>query len=559
MLVATACNQQAKTNFPPAPIPNPTPTPTPSPSPTAQPALVKAYWIDKILDATQTQVSTQYMQYRPRQFNTGLSLIVDPAAQQEADFKLDDPGVYKGWDALIMPANGSYVAYTSSDDMLELYLNREAKVGLLWYGNPADRPSWMSDWQAGSTVKAGGKTYTVFLKNLPAGKNLLHGIDRKAGRIYTVLLAEKDGTPTPTPAVPSGHDLPRPNAYCPDWVAERYTVRLGGKVYPTWKPQIDPVYWCYFGNEHGSDPAQFPQIKALLDSGSLKIPFGNVEDAGNATPMCVSCHQQRLGKSVVKSPPQTFKLFALDDRQGHLWVVKFQLGSSNRARLCQRHHEYGVWAFDRSTGEMLAALQFAPDFGPALNASVGNNTYYKPDLCPDNLDIPMNGEVGRRRIPLISVNGYETWQPSFPRQLGFFGYGRAYNLDNPITRCSDERDAQGFYTCNQARKTSSAYNKGESRWFIIPGGDQPDGGFGIDASRAMATGNFCTNVLGTELRDCGAADAVPQYIKPGIRILHKDQFRWIPYDPWWVEYRPVPSGSVNFEGHNLENALRDPN
>ncbi|HEU4743166.1 MAG TPA: hypothetical protein VFS50_16335, partial [Meiothermus sp.] len=486
-----------------------------------------------------------------RQFNTGLSLIVDPVPQQEADFKLDDPGAYKGWDALIMPANGSYVAYTSSDNMLELYLNREARVGLVWYGNPADRPSWMGDWQQGSTVKAGGKTYTVFLKNLPAGKNLLRGIDRKAGRIYTVLLAEKDGTPSPTPATPSGQPVPQPNTTCPDWVHDQYVVQgHDGKMYRTWHPQIDPVYWCYFGHEHGSDPSQLPALKAAMDRGDLRAAFGYVST-----------------KAQKDEVHQGFKLFAYDDRQGRNWLIQFHIGTGGRGRLCTEFHEYNVWAVDSKTGELLADLHFMTDTGPALNASAfddpstplrneANDTFYAPADCPDNWKPNLDGNVGRRRIPQINRNGYETWQPSLPSQLGLFG-GRGYNTDNPQTRCSTSVDAQNRPTCDQMIRSPSDYDWGENRWFIIA--DGANIGFGIDASKALATGVFYTDTSGTKLASSGDPNAVRQYIKPGLFVRHLTEDRWIPYDGWWVEYKPVPPNAVNFESHNLEHSLQVPN
>ncbi|RIH87421.1 hypothetical protein Mlute_00977 [Meiothermus luteus] len=42
---------------------------------------------------------------------------------------------------------------------------------------------------------------------------------------------------------------------CPEWVHNRHTVRgPDGEFYPTWHPQVDPEYGCYFDHEHGDDP-----------------------------------------------------------------------------------------------------------------------------------------------------------------------------------------------------------------------------------------------------------------------------------------------------------------
>lgn len=42
---------------------------------------------------------------------------------------------------------------------------------------------------------------------------------------------------------------------CPNWVHARYvTIGPDGKTYPTWHPQVDPVYHCMFDHDHGDDP-----------------------------------------------------------------------------------------------------------------------------------------------------------------------------------------------------------------------------------------------------------------------------------------------------------------
>src|SRR5262245_1059193 len=63
-------------------------------------------------------------------------------------------------------------------------------------------------------------------------------------------------TPTPTAALPG-----QP---CPQALHDSYVVTgPDGKVYPTWHPPVDPVYGCYFGHEHGSDPRTSKANSAL--------------------------------------------------------------------------------------------------------------------------------------------------------------------------------------------------------------------------------------------------------------------------------------------------------
>lgn len=529
------------------------PLPGAWPSPTgAPPTLLQAYWINHYVTATDSQVEVKYMQYRPRQFDAGISLIRRAAEQSFAESRLDDPGPYRGWDVLILPGGGTYTGSTGKN-LLELYLNRTARVGLVWYGNPDDLPSWMPNqgWTRGVDVKVDGKSYPVFLRTMGAGQQFLGGIERKSGRVYTVLLAEKDSKPSSPPPVPAGLEVPKPNTACPDWVHDQYMVKgFDGKMYRTWHPQIDPVYWCYFGHEHGSDPSQLPALKAAMDRGDLRAAFGYVST-----------------KAQKDEVHQGFKLFAYDDRQGRNWLIQFHIGTGGRGRLCTEFHEYNVWAVDSKTGELLADLHFMTDTGPALNASAfddpstplrneANDTFYAPADCPDNWKPNLDGNVGRRRIPQINRNGYETWQPSLPSQLGLFG-GRGYNTDNPQTRCSTSVDAQNRPTCDQMIRSPSDYDWGENRWFIIA--DGANIGFGIDASKALATGVFYTDTSGTKLASSGDPNAVRQYIKPGLFVRHLTEDRWIPYDGWWVEYKPVPPNAVNFESHNLEHSLQVPN
>lgn len=89
---------------------------------------------------------------------------------------------------------------------------------------------------------------------MPAGALTL-GAPEGADRNYRVLLAEADGRPSPAPAVPVGLEVPVPNGACPAWVHDQYAAEgHDGRTYRSWHPQLDPVHWCAFGHEHGSDP-----------------------------------------------------------------------------------------------------------------------------------------------------------------------------------------------------------------------------------------------------------------------------------------------------------------
>ena len=71
-----------------------------------------------------------------------------------------------------------------------------------------------------------------------------------------MLLAEAGGTPSPAP-VQLGSPAALPNQTCPAWAHNRHQIVENGVCYFTWHRQIDPVYWCHYRHEHGSNPARF--------------------------------------------------------------------------------------------------------------------------------------------------------------------------------------------------------------------------------------------------------------------------------------------------------------
>jgi hypothetical protein len=50
-----------------------------------------------------------------------------------------------------------------------------------------------------------------------------------------------------------------------------------GKTYPTWHPQVDPTYQCYFDHEHGDDPRTSNANNALPPFGYIGTQVGDSE------------------------------------------------------------------------------------------------------------------------------------------------------------------------------------------------------------------------------------------------------------------------------------------
>lgn len=75
------------------------------------------------------------------------------------------------------------------------------------------------------------------------------------------------------PEVPPGQPTPVAGQLCPAWVHDRYQAKgPDGEHYPTWHPQVDPNFNCFFDHEHGDDPT------TSLANGSLP-PFGYIGKA----------------------------------------------------------------------------------------------------------------------------------------------------------------------------------------------------------------------------------------------------------------------------------------
>ncbi|MEK7786523.1 MAG: putative glycoside hydrolase, partial [Chloroflexota bacterium] len=62
--------------------------------------------------------------------------------------------------------------------------------------------------------------------------------------------------PTVVPTTdPGATPAPVAGQLCPTWVHDRNTtVAPDNLTYPTWHPQVDPEFGCYFDHEHGADP-----------------------------------------------------------------------------------------------------------------------------------------------------------------------------------------------------------------------------------------------------------------------------------------------------------------
>ena len=411
---------------------------------------------------------------------------------------------YEGWDVLETPWSDY-----SKPDWLHLSLNRGARVTVVW---DLDRSAgWLKGWEQGeTTLNVNGKerTYATYSKSFPKGEVVLGGTGKDNGR-YTVLLTEQEGVST-EPPLPAGipeADRPQPNGICPSWLHSAYQATgPDGAQYRGWHPQIDPVYWCHFGHEHGSDPA--------LVGYAAKFNYTAVQNGNQA--------EQHPG----------FKGFALrDEEQGLGWYFNVHATTGDIKRVCVSHHTVVIAVTDLKSGELLAELSYKGDFGGVVanrKDKRGEIPFINPTLCPEQAVAEADTRpVKRVRVAgegSIENNDYERWFGGITKELGmdFKGaFGLELDVRNPGTSCN------GF-TCQGDVLNDS---QGDRRTLRLKGFSLKYDPF----KDADGDGIFYTNPYGTAPAEEGGEKAVRQYIKPGLDITSPDEF-FATQDAWRALY-----------------------
>lgn len=471
------------------------------------PTLLESYYVWQY--AKTWQRATLGMRYRPRQFGAA---------------------PYNGWDVLELPSDNVFRSYNRRD-WLYINLNRPATLAVLWRGRKPG--TWLSGWVEGPRL-TGNRT---FMKAFPAGLVTLGAIEGWENEAYTVLFAETDGSPSTTPSAPTGLEQPRPNSSCPAWVHDQYMAEgHDGNMYRSWHPQIDPVYWCYFGHSHGSDPVQF--------AGDVNVTFDYYADKGHR-------HE----------PHEGFKVFVVNT-ETHSMMFTAHLGSSEAGRICARIHSYDVALADRRTGGVLADLRLKGDFGYTMVVDKGAVFYrLKSRDCPEMVNLPKS-TVGRVRIPLVETSGYEPWNASVQGNVLGISNLPALVIDNSITNIEVVRhpdgtirvDDRGFAEYVGVEYTGQA---GDRHWMRVFSGEEGQG-FTVSASRSAVTGEFYTDYRGLIQLDRNDPRAVRQFIKPGLEFSYRNDNIIFTQDAWRNAFEVAEADLLRVD-MNLEGGLTSPN
>ena len=239
---------------------------------------------------------------------------------------------------------------------------------------------------------------------------------------------------------------------CPSWVHDLYTVQYDGATYQTWHPQTDPTYGCHFTHEHGSDPMGFaPNV--LAGSRIYQPPFGYFNS------------WMQMHHNAVEGNPG-YKIFVFDrdncapgiNCSVMMWM---HFGTAGAQRLCMREHTTGIMIANRATGEILANMQLAGDYGKTeATVEFGEVAKLYPDIatvCPwysGQNPGAITGTAGKRSIVAafnsptsLEGAGYETWRLQLPpRQMI-----AANNTFFPWKGVFLPRTDEHIMTCNETR------------------------------------------------------------------------------------------------------------
>jgi hypothetical protein len=447
------------------------------------PLVARYYWINEVSNNNSTRDEANYdgMKYQPRQ------------SKYQG---------YEGWDVLDIPG---WLNTKSRSDWLRIYLNRPTTLVVVW-----DKTDlWLSGWKKGS-ISISGKSYTTYTRDFDAGEIGLGTPGTGQGDNYFVLLAERGGTPSKEPALPAGiTDKPLPNQSCPSWLENAWTIKQmygvtapDGEDYKTWHPQVDPIYWCYYGHDHGSDPALV----------GYKPAFEFVAKRFNDQP------ELHVG----------FKGFAIRDEGANQgWYINIHSETGVQTRACAQFHTVVVAVMKLSTSELLAELAYKGNFGATIsnqNDTAANLSCTDPKSGQPKTQTQIKAETDSAKNLRISSNGndpggYENWHGGGNKGLGmsFWGdedpFGRALNIDirNPTSFCADG-------TCSSVRSTGSV---ADERTISISNLRirYTDAIATLDKADGTQDGYFWTDLYGGPLpagKNPGDPGTIRQFIKPGF-------------------------------------------
>lgn len=499
-------------------------------------ALVSRYHVIRKDDGVDT-IYADNMQYWPRGMAKGLDIEPHPDYAEQ----IDSAGRYAGWDVLSPSTNWEFKNIGPRADWMNFTLNRPARVAVIWRDD-FPLPSWLSGWSDGGSIAIDGDLHPVYEKDFPAGPVQLGTVEYSTEwrEMYLILLAEADGEPSPPPPAPAGFSPAEANTPCPAWVHDLHTTTgPDGAEYQTWHPQIDPVYWCYFGHEHGSNPALIP--------GAPLIGY------------------EYVASNVPQDEPNVgFKEFIFEDMTGNYWVrFIIHAGTASDRRVCAQFHTLYVSVYDKS-GDEKFGVGFKADYGAAFSTGDAGDQVLTPSDCGYSMPALVNqvDSHQRRRINVgAGSNNYESWdsREETPEvlNLGMVQFDHGFDIRNPMSHCTS-------MTCNSVAVRDPEHENATRRTLLMASWRSD---FEFDADHALGSGEYYTDAYANSTLSASNPVAIRQFVEPGFHLAFEknataDRIECSAEDPWMFAYTCYQIGGAGNLDHlpsppdmNLEYSL----
>ncbi|MBI3241237.1 MAG: hypothetical protein HYZ49_02975 [Chloroflexi bacterium] len=228
-------------------------------------------------------------------------------------------------------------------------------------------------------------------------------------------------TAIPTVAVPPTNtalpptEAPAAGQLCPQWAHDSYvTTAPDNKNYPTWHPQVDPRFDCYFDHDHGDDPTTSLANSALPPFGYIGAQMNppmnephagfkifvvnkgttNDEERTATTSTRIVAH---MGTGGVKRFDEQFHslIFDLVADDGHYIHVQGMADTGEVGSICDRNTNskqgrtvvilpgagcdnkdslYEIWLFKLNIGDKALVLVSTAVFDPITIMNPANHT-----------------------------------------------------------------------------------------------------------------------------------------------------------------------------------------
>lgn len=403
-------------------------------------------------------------------------------------------------------------------------------------------------------------------------------VNGQPGSLFTILFAELGEksdpiVPFPSPPLPPpflshttpgeivdpSTDVPRANAYCPEWVHDLYVTETRGDgtdqdeplYWRTWHPYVDPVYWCYFKHEHGSYPGWY--YKPQFGYQAWKTPdettsHGRQEETHNG-----------------------FKVFTLlpQGSETRVVVITVHMHLSQKRRFTARLHTV-ILAVLSADGELEAEVSHKFDFGALITQLEEGGSVPIDDAQAEIEDqLKDAGRRGSRRINIMNIDDsfpdsvdprfqtrladnpedvkgiYEQWRGIFANCVDNQGDSKA-ELNFDVLDPATAMRYFGDYDQMSVLKGSSINRFLDIRSFIFTRDScQFEGGMPHDDV-------FYTNPYFTSLEDGPGPNSVKQYIKRDFVPLIFPSGRMSLDGFWNAPY--IPSNDIK-QAINIDGAI----